>query len=105
VFREQNMRTHAAKLARFAAGYQAQRRKLATTRDKPWTSETVLELAAVYQIPPFADRYPIAHADGRCPHCRADVGGRTAAPVCEMYVDRTVYECRKCAKRFVRLNT
>jgi hypothetical protein len=103
VFQHRNMRGHAEKLARFKAGYEAQRERLARLRDKPWTSETVLELAAVYQVAPFAERYPVAPNDGRCTSCRADIAGRDAAPVCAKFADRTLYECRKCARRFVRL--
>jgi hypothetical protein len=47
LFRERQMRTQLAELARFKAGYEAQRKKLAGAVDKPWTSETMLELAAV----------------------------------------------------------
>lgn len=105
MFRERSMRRHSEKLARFKAGYQAQRQKLAGARDKPWTSETILEVASVYQIPPLENRYPLAPKDGRCPHCRAEIAGRESAPVCGMYADRTVYECRKCTRRFVRITT
>lgn len=102
IFREKNMQGHATKLAKFKAGYRAQLEKIATMRDKPWMSETVLELAAVYQVQPFAERYPLAPDDGRCPFCRADVAGRDAAPVVAMFADRTLYECRKSSRRFVR---
>lgn len=103
IFREKNMRGHAEKLARFKTGYRAQLQKMSGLRDKPWTSETVLELAAVYQVQPFAERYPVAPEDGRCPLCRAPTAGRDAAPVVAMFADRTLYECRSCTRRFVRI--
>jgi len=105
IFREKGMRGHAAKLAKFKAGYRAQLEKLATMRDKPWTSETVLELAAVYQVAPFTKRYPVVPDDKRCPFCRADLAGNNAAPVCAMFADRSLYECRQCARRFLRLKS
>lgn len=100
LFREGGMRTQAAKLAAFKAGYERQRQRLAGVADKAWTSETVLELAAVYGIKPFANRYPLAPNDGRCPHCRAEI---RSAPVVGIYADRSVCSCRKCSGRFVRM--
>jgi uncharacterized protein with PIN domain len=73
-------------------------------QDAPWTSETLLEPAAAYQVAPFADRYPIAPNDGRCPHCRAEIAGKSAAPVCGVFADRALHACRKCGGRFLRIN-
>ena len=105
VFRDGKMPAYAAKLAAFKAGYQAQQQRLARMReDRPWTSETLLELAAVYQVAPFTDRYPVAPSDGRCVHCRAEVAGKSAAPVVGVFADRALHACRKCSGRFVRVN-
>lgn len=100
VFRSRGMAGHLAKLATFRKGYDAQRKRLAGVPNKTWTSETVIELARVYQIPPFERDYPVAPNDGRCPHCRAEV--RTA-PTVAVLADRSVCSCRKCSGRFVRL--
>lgn len=100
VFRERKMSGHLARLHAFRKGYAAQRQRLAGVQSKPWTSETVIELARVYQVPPFENDYPIAPNDGRCPHCRAHVA---SAPTCAMFADRSVCSCRKCARRFVRI--
>jgi hypothetical protein len=72
---------------------------------RPWTSEDLIELAAVYQLDPFGDgRYPLAPNDGRCPHSRAEVAGKSAAPVARVYADRNLHSCRKCSERFVRIS-
>lgn len=101
----QKMPAYSAKLAQFKAGYLAQQQRLARMRDdRPWTSETLLELAAVYGVAPFADRYPVAPSDGRCVHCRAEVAGKSAAPVVSVFADRNLHACRKCGGRFVRMS-
>jgi hypothetical protein len=100
VFRERKMAGHLAKLETFRKGYLAQRQRLAGVQNRAWTSETVIELARVYQVPPFEHDYPVAPNDGRCPHCRAEV--RTA-PTVAVFADRTVLTCRKCSGRFVRV--
>lgn len=105
VFRDGGMKAYAAKLAAFKAGYQSQQDRLARMReDRPWTSETLLEFAAVYQLAPFAERYPMAPNDGRCVHCRAEVAGKSAAPVVNVYADRNLHACRRCGGRFVRMS-
>jgi hypothetical protein len=104
VFRAGNMKAYVAKLAAFKADLAQQQRLARMREDRQWTSETVLELAAVYQLAPFADKYPLAPQDGRCVHCRAEVAGKSAAPVCGVFADRAVHACRKCGGRFVRIS-
>lgn len=103
IFRERGLTSQLARLEAFAAGYRKQHERIARMRDKPYTSETIMELAAVYQLAPFANRYPLAPNDGRCPHCRAEIAGRSAAPVAHVYGDRNVHSRRACKGRFVRL--
>jgi hypothetical protein len=97
------MPTQLARLTAFREGYARQCQKLAGVQNKPWTSETILELARVYGVEPFKDMYPVAPNDGRCPHCRAEVRSAPVAPVAGIYADRSVCSCRKCSARFVRL--
>lgn len=102
VFAEHGMRTHAEKLARFRAGYDAQTRRLEPMgRERPWTSEELIEMASVFHIPPFERRYAMVPDDKRCPYCRVELTGRNAAPVAGVFVDRTLHECRKCSKRWL----
>ncbi|MDB4988284.1 MAG: hypothetical protein JWN04_3462, partial [Myxococcaceae bacterium] len=89
----------------FKTGYRAQLAKIETIRERPFTSETVIELAAVFHVEPFADRYPIAPDEKRCPWCRVDLAGRNAAPLCGVFADRTLYEWRSCSKRFLRVKS
>lgn len=105
VFGQHGMGTHAEKLARFRAGYEAQTRRLQPMgRERPWTSEELVELvelASVFHVPPFERRYPAVPDDKRCPFCRVDLAGRNAAPVAGVFADRTLHECRQCSKRWV----
>lgn len=99
-FEARNMRAFMTSLERFRAGYEAQLKRLASMRFPPWTSETVLELAARFQVPPFQEFYLIAPKDGRCPHCRVDLSKE--GPVTEaVMADRTLLACRACGKRWL----
>jgi hypothetical protein len=80
IFRERGLTSQLARLEAFAAGYRKQSDRIARMRDAPYTSETIIELAAIYQMEPFADRYPLAPNDGRCPHCRAEIAGEAQRP-------------------------
>ena len=100
-FRRLNMTRHAEQLARFKAGYYAQRRKLEATPRPPWTTENIVELASAFHIPPFEKRYAMVPDDKRCPYCRVELAGRNTAPVVSVFVDRTLHECRKCSGRWL----
>lgn len=103
-FAERGMRAHAEKLAAFKARYEAQQRKLEPLGSRrPWTTEDLVRHAAALQIAPFAGIIPIVPDDKRCPFCRAETTGRNAAPVVELYADRTMHECRRCSRRWLHL--
>jgi hypothetical protein len=103
-FAERGMRAHAEKLAQFKARYEEQQRKLERLGSRrPWTTEDLVRHAAALQIAPFAGMVPVVPNDKRCPFCRVETSGRNAAPVVELYVDRTMHECRNCSRRWLHL--
>ncbi|MDB4971785.1 MAG: hypothetical protein JWN48_126 [Myxococcaceae bacterium] len=104
VFAELGMRSHAERLARFKAAYERQSKQLEADprgRARPWTTEDLVKLASVFHVEPFAKLIPLVPDDKRCPYCRTELAGRNAAPVVDVYMDRTLYQCRKCARRWL----
>jgi hypothetical protein len=95
------LRDHLAQLATFSAGYEKQRRRLGGMARPPWTTEMIVELAAVFQLAPFADFYVPAPRDGRCPHCRAMLAGRDAWTVRAVVGERAIHACRTCGGRWL----
>jgi len=103
VFRTRNMRDHLELLLRFKERYDRQSRKLSGMSRPPWTTESLVELAAVFQVEPFTDMYPVAPQDRRCPHCRADLSPREVATVRAVFSDRTLHSCKHCTGRWLVL--
>ncbi|MDB4984927.1 MAG: hypothetical protein JWN04_105 [Myxococcaceae bacterium] len=102
-FAERKMRGHLELLAKFKARYDVQRRRLSGMSRPPWTTENLVGLAASFQIAPFADLYPVAPRDNRCPFCRADLSAREVATVRAVYPDRTLHACKHCHGRWLVL--
>jgi hypothetical protein len=103
VLRERDMRDHLKLLAHFRAGYERQVRKLSGMSRPPWTTAMIVELAAIFQLPPFQEYYAVAPRDGRCPHCRADLSGKEVATVRAALPDRTLHSCKHCRGRWLVL--
>ena len=90
-------------LRRFAVTYAQRQRKLSGMARPPWTTEILVELAACFQLPPFADYYAVVPRDNRCPHCRADLSSRDVATVRGVFPDRTLHACKHCNGRWLVL--
>lgn len=100
-----DLRGHLAGLAVFRSGYDRQSRRLGGMARPPWTSEMIVELAAVFQLAPFTDYYTVAPRDGRCPHCRAMLAGRDAWVVRAVLAERAIHACRTCGGRWLVIGT
>jgi hypothetical protein len=98
-----NLRDHLKLLEHFKRGYERQVRRLGGMPRPPWTTEIIVELAAVFRLEPFTGYYPDAPADGRCPHCRAMLAGRDAFRVRATLADRSLHACRRCGGRWLVL--
>lgn len=92
-----------ARLAEFKAGYERQSRKLSGMARPPWTTEMLIELAAMFQLHPVANYYPVLPRDNRCPHCRADLSGREIATIRAALSDRALHGCKYCSGRWLVL--
>lgn len=101
--RKRNMREQLARLADFSVGYERQSRRLMGLALPPWTTEMLVELAAMFQLPPVASYYPVLPRDNRCPHCRADLSGREVATIRAAISDRTLHGCKHCSGRWLVL--
>ncbi|HEX5661209.1 MAG TPA: hypothetical protein VFX59_28655 [Polyangiales bacterium] len=99
------LRAHLAALAAFRSGYERQVRKLGGMARPPWTTEMIVELAAVFRLAPFEDYYVLAPRDGRCPHCRAPLAGRDAWVVRAVLSERAIHACRTCGGRWLVIGT
>jgi hypothetical protein len=102
-FAKRNMRDHLALLARFKDGYERQSRRLAGMPRPPWTTEMLVELAAIFQLPPFQEFYPVVPRDKRCPHCRADLSSREVQTIRAVLSDRSLHGCKHCGGRWLVL--
>jgi hypothetical protein len=102
-FRVRGMRNHLGLLQQFRTGYERQARKLSGMARPPWTTESLVELAACFQIAPFAEMYPVLPGDRRCPQCRADLSAREVATVRAVFADRTLHSCKHCGGRWLVL--
>lgn len=101
--RSRDLRDHLKLLEHFRGGYERQRRRLGGMPRPPWTTEIIVELAAVFRLEPFTAYYPDAPRDGRCPHCRALLAGRDAFTVRATLAERALHACRKCGGRWLVL--
>jgi hypothetical protein len=102
-FAKRNMRDHLALLARFKDGYDRQSRRLAGMPRPPWTTEMLVELAAIFQLAPFHEFYPVVPRDNRCPHCRADLSSREVQTIRAVLADRQLHGCKHCGGRWLVL--
>jgi hypothetical protein len=101
--RARGMRGHLELLVQFRRRYDRAARRLHGMSRPPWTTETIVELAACFQLPPFADYYPVAPRDNRCVHCRADLSSREVATVRAVLPDRVLHSCKHCGGRWLVL--
>jgi len=100
-FAKRELRDHLRSLARLKAGYERQVVRLGGMPRPPWTTERIVELASVFQVAPFADRYPVAARDGLCPHCRANLRPRDGIAIRAVIGERTLLECKRCDGRWL----
>jgi hypothetical protein len=101
--RARDMTEHLALLAPFRARYARESRRLQGLARPPWTTETLVELAACFQIAPFDDYYPVAAHSRACPHCQADLSGREVATTRAVLPGRRLHSCKHCHGRWLVL--
>jgi hypothetical protein len=101
--RKRSLDKHLARLAEFSRTYERESRRLMGMSRPPWTTEMLVELAAIFQLRPVADYYPVLPRDNHCPHCRADLSGREVATIRAALSDRALHGCKHCSGRWLVL--